>query len=246
MGRITGEKADINYDQVADFFEHRGEGKILGNRYNYVLFQDDNPELALKRHQQETEKISKKLDVRKGQRVLDIGCGVGRWGEYLLEKGCHYVGIDGSHKMISLAMENLKEYPDKNLRTAFFQDLMDALEKMGETEPYDYIFVCGVFMYLNEDDFKTALKNVHRLCGEHVFLYFKESMAKEERLTLNGIYSDSLTQTYSAIYRSVEEYREYFMEEFGGDFHVVVDEPLFDEGLTNQKETYDYYFLFRR
>jgi ubiquinone/menaquinone biosynthesis C-methylase UbiE len=243
--RIVDEKIDVNYDVIQTFFEERGSNKELSNKYNYVLFQDDNPELAVLRDRQEKEKISHKLELKPGQRVLDIGCGIGRWGELLLKKGLYYVGIDGSHKMIELAEENLKAYSDKKLIVGIFQNLLRTLKDAGETEPFDVIFVKGVFMYLNDEDYKKALRDIHRICSDNCQLYFKESMGIEARLTLDEIYSDSLTQNYSAIYRSIEEYRESFQKEFSEDFHLVIEEQLFAEELTNHKETTDYYFIWR-
>ena len=46
--RIIGEKVDLDYTNVREFFDRRGENKQLGSKYNYVLYQDDCPELAVK------------------------------------------------------------------------------------------------------------------------------------------------------------------------------------------------------
>lgn len=85
-GRVYGKKVDIDYGDTLDFFENRGDGKELGSKYNYVLFQDDTPEIAVERDRQEKEKICSVLDWGSGGTVLDIGCGIGRWGEAVLEK----------------------------------------------------------------------------------------------------------------------------------------------------------------
>ena len=43
-----------------------------------------------------------------GLRILDLGCGSGGFGLEALQKGCQsYLGLDGSHKMIEVAKENL-------------------------------------------------------------------------------------------------------------------------------------------
>lgn len=45
----------------------------------------------------------------KGKKILDLGCGDGKYGVELLKRGAtQYRGIEGSHKMVSLAKENLK------------------------------------------------------------------------------------------------------------------------------------------
>ena len=46
-GRVYGDKVEIDYGSTLGFFESRGDGKELGTKYNYVLFQDDTPEIAI-------------------------------------------------------------------------------------------------------------------------------------------------------------------------------------------------------
>lgn len=244
--RIIGDKVNLDYKNIQEFFNGRGENKKLGNKYNYVLYQDDCPELAIKRDCQEKEKISRILTLKKGQRVLDIGCGIGRWGEYLLGKDMYYVGIDGSSQMIERAQKNLESYSDKKLIEGVFQEFLDCLKAADEEKPFDKVFVNGVFMYLNDKDYAQALKDMHSICAKDCELYIKESMGVEKRLTLNQIYSESLTQNYSAIYRSIAEYKETLSNEFGDDFTLIKEGQLFDEELTNRVETLDYYFVWKR
>ena len=116
----------------------------------------------------------------------------------------------------------------------------------GEEKPFELVFVNGVFMYLNDKDYRQALKDIHNVCAEHCELYIKESMGIVKRLTLNQIYSESLAQNYSAIYRSVKEYRQTLMEEFSHDFSLVAEERLYEEELINREETIDYYFVWKR
>lgn len=243
--RIQGEKAEVSYESVAAFFEGRKEKK-LDNKYNLVLFQDDCPELAIKRDSQEKDKIAPLLSLKKGQRVIDIGCGIGRWGEYLLERGLYYVGIDGSSYMIQQAEENLKQFKNKKLRVGVFQEFLDILEKSGEQEQFDLIFVNGVFMYLNDEDYSKALDDIKKVAGENCKIYIKESMARDERLTLDEIYSESLTQEYSAIYRTISEYGETLLKAWGEEFELKEQGELFPEELINRKETLDYYYIFER
>lgn len=246
--RISEKHVDINYQNTLDFFNGRGSNKALGHKYNYVLFQDENPELAVLRDKQEKEKISSLLNWQQGQTVLDLGCGIGRWGEEILSRGgVNYVGIDYSKNLLDLAEKNLSDYPNKKLLLASFQEFPEVLSKNNVQEKYDKIFINGVMMYLNDTDLEQGLKDVLQACGTHCELYLKESMGAEKRLTLSDFYSDSLTQNYTAIYRSIEEYDELINKYFlNNDFSMIAKGSLFDEKLKNRKETLDYYYVLKR
>ncbi len=245
--RITGKSVDIDYKNTLDFFNNRGVDKKLEHKYNYVLFQDDNPELAVLRDQQEKDKIIELLSWEKGQTVLDIGCGVGRWGEAVLEKGLNYVGVDYSENLLEIAEENLKAYETKTLLHASFQEFPDALNNHHADQTFDKIFINGVMMYLNDTDLQKGLEDVYAACKDHCELYLKESMGVEKRLTLSDFYSDSLSQNYTAIYRSIAEYEQLIQSNFvEKGFQIVSKGPLFEEKLQNRKETMDYYLILKR
>jgi SAM-dependent methyltransferase len=75
--------------------------------------------------------------------VLDVGCGSGRIGEFVLEAGaCRYVGIDFSEPMIELARARLTRFGDRvTLVTGDF--LTTPLE--GH---FDVVLALGFFDYI--------------------------------------------------------------------------------------------------
>ena len=76
-------------------------------------------------------------------RVLDVGCGSGRIGEFVLDAGAaHYVGIDFSEPMIELARERLQRFGERaELITDDF--LTAAIEGR-----FDVVLALGLFDYL--------------------------------------------------------------------------------------------------
>lgn len=78
-------------------------------------------------------------------RVLDVGCGSGRVGEFVLEAGAsRYLGIDFAPPMIDLAAMRLERFaPRCELLAA------DFLEAPIE-ETFDVILALGLFDYLEE------------------------------------------------------------------------------------------------
>lgn len=246
--RVYGEKVNIDYGRTLEFFENRGGDKKLESKYNYVLFQDDAPEIAVKRDKQEKEKICGLLNWDKSDRVLDIGCGIGRWGEIVLDKGLRYIGIDYSRKLLDIAEESLESFGDnKILLHGSFQKFCEVLSREGITGKFQKVFINGVMMYINDTDLENGIQDVLTVCSEKCEVYLKESMAMKERLTLNEFYSDSLSQEYTAIYRSIAEYRELVEKYFiGNGFEIKEEGSLFGEELRNRKETLDYYIVLKR
>jgi SAM-dependent methyltransferase len=84
-------------------------------------------------------------------RVLDVGCGSGRVGEFVLEAGAsRYVGVDFAQPMIDLASRRLERFaPRCELLAADFLDVpLDG--------SFDVILALGLFDYLDEPERFTA------------------------------------------------------------------------------------------
>ncbi len=78
-------------------------------------------------------------------RVLDVGCGSGRIGEFVLEAGAsHYVGVDFSEPMIDLARARLTRF---ETRTELIVDDFLTAPLDG---PFEVILAVGLFDYLPE------------------------------------------------------------------------------------------------
>jgi SAM-dependent methyltransferase len=79
--------------------------------------------------------------------VLDVGCGSGRIGEFVLSAGAaHYVGVDFSEPMIDLARARLARFTDRT------QLLVDDFLRAPLTGPFDVILALGLFDYLPDAD----------------------------------------------------------------------------------------------
>ena len=86
-------------------------------------------------------------------RVLDVGCGSGRIGEFVLDAGAaHYLGIDFSEPMIELARERLDRFGD---RVELIVDDFLTAEVDGR---FDVVLALGLFDYLpNPSDFAERM-----------------------------------------------------------------------------------------
>jgi len=78
-------------------------------------------------------------------RVLDVGCGSGRIGEFVLEAGAgRYVGVDFSEPMIEMSRARLNRFADR--ADLIVDDFLTA-DLHG---PFEVILAVGLFDYLPE------------------------------------------------------------------------------------------------
>jgi len=78
-------------------------------------------------------------------RVLDVGCGSGRIGEFVLEAGAsRYVGIDFAEPMIDLARSRMKRFSDRA------ELLLDDFVEARLEDSFDVVLALGLFDYLPE------------------------------------------------------------------------------------------------
>jgi len=96
--------------------------------------------------------------------VLDAGCGVGRTLKYLVNRGIprtKITGLDISQKMLSLAK---KEVPGIKTVQA---NVVDFETK----DKFDFIICIHVLHYLNNKDYKHALRNFYKLLNPRGLLF---------------------------------------------------------------------------
>jgi SAM-dependent methyltransferase len=91
-------------------------------------------------------------------RVLDVGCGSGRIGEFALEAGAaHYVGVDFSEPMIELAEGRLARFGE---RVELITDEFLTAEIDG---PFEVVLALGLFDYL--PDAGRFIARMFELCA---------------------------------------------------------------------------------
>lgn len=99
------------------------------------------------------ELICKKLQLKKGMKVLDIGCGWGTLASYMAKKyGVSVVGITVSGEQVKLAKELCKGLPV----TIKLQDYRKLDEK------FDRIVSVGMFEHVGSRNYRTYMKVVSR------------------------------------------------------------------------------------
>ncbi|MBE6499192.1 MAG: class I SAM-dependent methyltransferase [Methanobrevibacter thaueri] len=204
MARLYGEKESINSDKVKNFFNKRAN-KDVDSNLSIVLFQDK--ENSEKRNIEETNLFLENIDL-KNKKVLEIGCGLGRWAEFFHDKCESYLGLDYSENLIEIAKET-NNYDNCNFQVMSAYDI--KIDELLIKPPFDVLLISQMLMYINDDDILTIINEINEVLNEDRQIFITEPIScMDSRLTLKDFYSDKLEEDYNAIYRTEGEYIEFF------------------------------------
>lgn len=114
-------------------------------------------------NEQRAEVIYKVLKKAKAQRVLDVGCGLGKVTVHLAKRGLDASGIDVSERLIKLA----KEKAMKSNVAVHFE--VKELEKFNSKEKFDAVLFAGVLEHIEDDvNLMSAAKRLLKSDGKIV------------------------------------------------------------------------------
>ncbi len=222
QNRIYGKKVEINTEHTRDFYNNRAKNiKNMNNPYVSVLLGDQNPEYALAWDAFEKENILPKMQIDETCRVLDIGCGMGRWAEALIPKCGYYCGTDLSSEMVKFAEEH-NRFPEKSydFLNYGFEEFC-ALPETKVPGKFNRLWICGIMMYINDEALLKGMEQLLEKMDRHARIYFTETIALTERLTLNEFYSEALKADYNVIYRTEAEYNYIYKNWLEAGFQIV-------------------------
>ncbi len=117
--------------------------------------------------------VCRKLKLRPGMHILDIGCGWGSFAKYAAE---HYqvkvTGITVSRKQVELAQENCSELPI-DIKLQDYRDL---------TEKFDHIVSLGMFEHVGHKNYRTYMEIVHQ-CLNDDGLFLLQTIGGQKSVT---------------------------------------------------------------
>ena len=229
--RVYADVRELDYASIQAFFERRGDRNAAA--LTATMYPDE--ELAARRVASEKRTILPLLELRGEDVVLDAGCGNGRWAAALAPRVARYVGIDFSEGLIEAARARV---PAAEFHTVSVQQFV-AAGLPGGVAPFTVAILSGIFAYLNDGDAEALLA---RVAGVRC-VYMREPVAREVRLTLDRFWSDELSAPYSAVYRTVAEYRALAAR---AGFSVRHEGSPFDAALENRRETTQHFFVLQR
>lgn len=231
---------------VSDFFKKRAQKIASLGDIQAVIYQDHNPSLAYERNIAEKNKLLPLMKLDGTQRILDIGCGTGRWAHDLLELCSWYHGIDSCDEFIEYASQKFKD--QKNTKFSVSLASSFSLGSLGEEKKFDQIICSGILMYLNDTELNDTVKCISSSLNNNGFLLLREPLGINQRLTISEHYSTEMSQNYSAIYRTFDELTKTFMPLVSNnDLAIVEHGNVYDDKkLNNRKDTIQKWILFKK
>ncbi|HYA63422.1 MAG TPA: cyclopropane fatty acyl phospholipid synthase [Candidatus Sulfotelmatobacter sp.] len=143
--------------------------------------------------------VCRRLNLRAGQKVLDIGCGWGGFPKYAAERcGVHVVGITLSTEQVNLARQICADLPVE-IR---YQDYRELNEK------FDHVVSLGMFEHVGYKNYRRYMEIVRSCLKPDGLFYLNTIGANESGFCLNpwadkyifpGAMLPSITQIGAAV-----------------------------------------------
>ena len=111
--------------------------------------------------------VTAALDLKPTDRVLELGCGVGRIGREIAPHIAYWEGADISSNMIQVARERLKDHPN----VGFTELSRSSLQPLADAS-FDKAYCVAVFIHMDKEDFYLYLEEMARVVKPGGLIYF--------------------------------------------------------------------------
>ena len=182
--------------------------------------------------------VCKKIGLKKGDRVLDIGCGWGSFAKFAANKyGASVVGITVSKEQQKLAQDRCQGLPVE-IR---LQDYRDVNEK------FDHIVSLGMIEHVGYKNYKTYFKVANRCLKDNgLFLLHtiggQKSVKSTDAWIEKYIFTNSMLPSLAQLTKSMEgSFVVEDIENFGADYDKTLMAWFknFDDAWPRLKDQYD-------
>lgn len=160
-----------HYDLSNDLFQ-----AMLGDRLVYTCGYWKDAKTLEEAQEAKLDLVARKVGLKEGMRVLDIGGGWGSFAEFVAQCGVSVVNITVSKEQVALANERTRGLPVEN-RLQDYRDVKDG--------PYDVIVSMGMFEHVCGPNYRRFMEVVHSNLADNG-LFLLHTIGSDGRLFSEG------------------------------------------------------------
>lgn len=156
------------------------------------------------------------VSFRQTLRVLELGCGAGRWALLMAPLVQSVVAVDFSSEMIALAKNRAESAGVRNVRF-----IIGTAQDFLLPECYDVIYLSGVDQYLDDTSLRATISHAAAMLAQNGILIDRVTISTGARFVCDQ------TGGYQCIYRTLAELESAFASEgFEMRYHAPSHYPL--------------------
>jgi cyclopropane-fatty-acyl-phospholipid synthase len=190
--------------------------------------------------------ICRKINLKPGMRVLDVGCGWGSFCKYAVEKyNVEVVGITVSKEQVALGTELCKGL-NVEIKLQDYRNLNPEGKPVSENL-FDRVVSVGMIEHVGYKNYRTFMKSIHRLLKENGQFLLQtigenKSVVATDPWTEKYIFPNSMLPSIRQVAASIEDL---FIMEDWHNFGSYYDKTLmcwfehFDHAWEELKSDYD-------
>ena len=226
-------------EKLKNFWDKRAEALSEMSQLENVIFQNDS-ERAKLYEEGELAVIGRELNITESTVLLDLGAGVGRHTLRFAKKAKHVTAVEFTSEYAKQIEMQAKRENLKNIEV-----INTPAEMFCRPDYADIVFVSGMFLCLDNEQYDTTANNVVKTLKKGGTLFIRESISLLDEAFIVDRFSEELQMDYCALYRTQKQFIDTF-QNYG--LKLIVSDKLFDDGsiLNRRTETRMYYFVFQK
>lgn len=133
--------------------------------------------------------------LKKGDHILDLGCGSGRDSKAFLEQGYKVTSVDGSKKLCEIA----SEYIGKEVVYSTFQEFKINIK-------FDGIWACASLLHLQYNELKEVMKNLSNMLKVNGYFYLSFKYGEFEGERNERYFTDMTEEKFKELIKYIPGY----------------------------------------
>lgn len=210
----------ISSADVKQFWEQRA--RAHADDAGLTNLEEDEALRALKVAQEEARVADYLGALPATAAVLDLGGGNGHWAFKLAPRVHHVDVVDYCAPLVDSGRAKAAQAGVANVTFTHA-----AAQDFDSEAPYDLIFISGLLLYLNDDELEVLAAKVAGYARPGTVVVLRDGTGTAGRHEIVGRWSEALQASYSAIYRTREDYLALFAR---AGFAHVRDDDMFPPG----------------